>query len=144
MAEETVDLIGQILDTITKNASEISDLFLTYFIMYRNLKTGANTITESGLTSPNSGQLQEWPAISPNGVNLSKGGPGGGTTPISTAPLPTSPGTQITTYKGFTIYQLSNGTFIALNTAKNIVSLPYYSVAQVQNWINANYPNGVS
>lgn len=73
---DALDYIDEILAAIP----ELADLYFTLFVQYRNLKTGANTITRSGLTSP-AGALQpsshdisyfvEWPAISPIDKNPS-------------------------------------------------------------------------
>ena len=85
MTEERESILN-IFQTIMNNAAELTDIALTGFIIIRNLKTGANTITESGLTSPNSGVLQNWPAIdvnkdgNGNGVNASRGHPDGSVT----------------------------------------------------------------
>ena len=72
-----------IFNTFMENLDKLSDLFLTGFIIERNLITGANTITYSGLTSPNGGYLKEWPANGPNGVNLALGNAFGTNTPTA-------------------------------------------------------------
>jgi hypothetical protein len=62
---------------ITNSLPVYSDLYLMAFVQYRNLVTGSNTITKAGLTSPNSktttdGAIRlEFPALSPNGQNIS-------------------------------------------------------------------------
>jgi len=71
------DDILKIYREIVQSVPVLTDLSLMLFVQYRNFVTGCNTITKAGLTSPNSknttdGALRiEFPAISPNGQNIS-------------------------------------------------------------------------
>jgi len=87
-----------VIQLVMNNLSLTLDAYFALFIQYRNIKTGANTITKSGLTSPNgqtsgifglapSGNigaiLMEWPAISANGQNICQGKATGQTSQIT-------------------------------------------------------------
>jgi len=131
---EAAEKLLDIMDKLAKIAPAFSDLYLMVFIQYRNLVTGANTITESGLTSPNSGLMQEWPTIGPNGLNLGTGSPGGQVTPL--------PATQSTveTYKGWTIKEtVSGGKLIFQGFSSTGRATPQFSsVPDVEAWIDQN------
>jgi len=58
---------------ITKAIPIYTDLAITGFVIFRNIKSGANTITRSGLTSFGDGLLQEWPRFGPNGNAIGQG-----------------------------------------------------------------------
>lgn len=77
--ENKIDLL-KIFQELTKAVPIYTDLYFTLFVQFRNIYTGANTITKSGLTSPNNGLLREWPAFGPNGYNIGEGNSEGTTT----------------------------------------------------------------
>jgi hypothetical protein len=112
VSEVSDDIFG-IFERFAKVAPTLTDFYFIFFVQYRNLVTGANTITKSGLTSPNSGLLKEWPGFGPNGVNLSGGSPGGSTAPVPINPIAPTPSQPVlvATFNGWNIYLLSNGNY---------------------------------
>ena len=71
-----------IFQAVMNNLPEATDTFLLGFIMFRNIASGANTITESGLTSPNSGVFMNVPNFGPDGQNISRANKDGSTTQL--------------------------------------------------------------
>jgi len=73
MADDMLKMFREIVQAVPV----LTDLSLMLFVQYRNFVTGCNTITKAGITSPNSknttdGAIRiEFPAISPNGQNIS-------------------------------------------------------------------------
>lgn len=78
-ANETIDTVGNALGVVRENLES----FITLFILYRNIKSGANTMTRAGLTSPGSGLLYNWPGIGPDGPEVIGGNPQGTTPDLS-------------------------------------------------------------
>lgn len=118
--------IIRMLKGLTETLPAFTDLYFLVFVQYRNLVTGANTITKSGLTSPGSGLVQEWPNIGPNGKNVSYGSPGGGTTPlvsqfqsqggsVTSSDSPPTSSAPVTTYKGWKIYAYPGSSYTIWN-----------------------------
>ena len=77
MTEKPKYDVVDVFQSIMNNIAELTDIALLSFIMVRNLRSGANTIVEAGLTSPNGGIMRNFPNISPNGVNVSRMGNAG-------------------------------------------------------------------
>lgn len=65
----------------------LADVSLTAFIIYRNIRSGANTMTRAGLTSPGSGKLQNWPSWgSPEDSETVQSNPRGDSNPLTPPP----------------------------------------------------------
>lgn len=89
MAEENEQRpdFWKIFREITKAIPTYTELYFVLFVQFRNFYTGANSIAGSGLTSPNSGYLREFPAeLNPNSNSphiIYKGSKDGSVTPIT-------------------------------------------------------------
>lgn len=101
--EKPIDFM-EIFKEITKAVPMYTDLYFTLFVQFRNIFTGANTITKSGLTSPNKGLLREFPTFGPNGYTIGQGNDKGTTQPddwqdpANNSPLPYEGNNRVKTY----------------------------------------------
>lgn len=67
--QEAVDLIASVFETVRDN----TDLAFLGFVVYRNIRSGANTMTRAGLTSPGGGLIQNWPTWGPDDGEVIRG-----------------------------------------------------------------------
>lgn len=72
MSEKQPDFF-KMFQEITKSLPAYTELYFILFVQFRNLYSGANTITCSGLTSPNDGWLREFPTFGPDGAYFAQG-----------------------------------------------------------------------